>query len=354
MEAATPLRPPRVRVLVGRVIIEGLVVDDGARRRSCAPRRGGRGPGALVCDAVEIGARVLDREQAGANAEFVRAEFEKTSREVEAAFTDKARAVAEFFDKASSRSSGPRTGSSAACSRGCSATAPRRRSSTRCATPWPRLAARARSCQAVLLGRGLQPAGRLPARAAARAARQSASARSAAARDASEARARRCSTRSCWRRARRGRGGGRARALDRQGPPIRGGGGRGGGRDRRGQGDDCDAVGRPRGAGGRKGDVVVGIDGCAGPSRGRIVFEAKHSRSPAAARWTSSTRRWPSATPTTRVWVVPRRSAAGPHGRAARGQRRQAVRRLRPAGRVAARARGGLQARPRPRADGAW
>ena len=46
----------------------------------------------------------------------------------------------------------------------------------------------------------------------------------------------------------------------------------------RGMGDDCDAVGDFRGAGGRKGDVVVDIDGCAGAARGRIVFEAKNAR----------------------------------------------------------------------------
>jgi hypothetical protein len=46
----------------------------------------------------------------------------------------------------------------------------------------------------------------------------------------------------------------------------------------RGQGDDCDAVGDFRGLGGRKGDVVVDIDGCSGAPRGRIVFEAKNSR----------------------------------------------------------------------------
>ena len=43
-------------------------------------------------------------------------------------------------------------------------------------------------------------------------------------------------------------------------------------------GDDCDAVGDLRGLGGRKGDVVVDIDGCSGSPRGRIVFEAKNSR----------------------------------------------------------------------------
>ena len=41
------------------------------------------------------------------------------------------------------------------------------------------------------------------------------------------------------------------------------------------QGDDCDAVGDTRGEGGKKGDVVVGVDACGGPARGRIVFEAK-------------------------------------------------------------------------------
>jgi hypothetical protein len=41
------------------------------------------------------------------------------------------------------------------------------------------------------------------------------------------------------------------------------------------QGDDCDAVGDTRGASGRTGDVVVGIDACNGPARGRIVFEVK-------------------------------------------------------------------------------
>jgi hypothetical protein len=44
------------------------------------------------------------------------------------------------------------------------------------------------------------------------------------------------------------------------------------------QGDDCDAVGDVQGVGGRKGDVLVGIDGCAGPPRARIVFEAKNSQ----------------------------------------------------------------------------
>jgi hypothetical protein len=44
------------------------------------------------------------------------------------------------------------------------------------------------------------------------------------------------------------------------------------------QGDDCDAVGDVRGVGGKKGDVVVSLDACAGPARGRVVVEAKNSK----------------------------------------------------------------------------
>ncbi len=98
MEAATPLRVPRVHVLMGRVIVENVVVDDPATaafvdRRMAA----GEDPADVVVSAVEVGARVLEREQAAVDAEFVRNEFEKVSREVETAFSERARVVAEFF-----------------------------------------------------------------------------------------------------------------------------------------------------------------------------------------------------------------------------------------------------------------
>src|SRR4051794_6272854 len=98
MEAATPLRQPRVHVLMGRVIVENVVVDDPATA-AFLDRRMTAGEDAvdIVCDSLEVGARVLEREQAAIDAEFVRNEFEKVSREVETAFTDKARVVAEFF-----------------------------------------------------------------------------------------------------------------------------------------------------------------------------------------------------------------------------------------------------------------
>ena len=52
----------------------------------------------LVTDAIEIGARVLDREQAGANADFVKAEFERAARDLDSEFVERARKVAERLD----------------------------------------------------------------------------------------------------------------------------------------------------------------------------------------------------------------------------------------------------------------
>jgi hypothetical protein len=99
MEAATPLRQPHVRVIGDRVAIDGLVVDDECAVRLVREReQNGDDPAKTVSDAVEIGARVLDRHQAGANAEFVKAEFEKASRDVQQEFTEQARTIAQFFE----------------------------------------------------------------------------------------------------------------------------------------------------------------------------------------------------------------------------------------------------------------
>ena len=100
MEAATPLRQPHVRVLGDRVAVDGLVVEDECAVRLVREREAsGDDPVKTVLDAVEIGARVLDREQAGANAEFVKAEFEKAATDLNTQFTDRAREVAEFFNE---------------------------------------------------------------------------------------------------------------------------------------------------------------------------------------------------------------------------------------------------------------
>ena len=84
MEAATQLRPTRVHALVGRLIVENLVVDDPCAADVVRERmQAGEDPARVVADAIEIGARVLDREQAGATVEVLRADLEKASREVE-------------------------------------------------------------------------------------------------------------------------------------------------------------------------------------------------------------------------------------------------------------------------------
>lgn len=100
MEAATPLRHPHVRASGSHVVIDGLVVEDEAAARLVRERQeAGQDPAAVVRDAIEIGARVLDREQAGANAEFVKGELEKVSKQVEREFSDRARKVSEELEQ---------------------------------------------------------------------------------------------------------------------------------------------------------------------------------------------------------------------------------------------------------------
>jgi hypothetical protein len=83
MEAATPLRKAHVRTLGDRLVVDGLVIEDECAVRLVREREeAGADPVRVVADAVEIGARVLDREQAGANAEFVKGELDKATREV--------------------------------------------------------------------------------------------------------------------------------------------------------------------------------------------------------------------------------------------------------------------------------
>lgn len=111
MEAATPLRQPSVRILGDRVAIDGLVVDDECAVRLVREReQNGEDPVKTVRDAVEIGARVLDREQAGANAEFVKTEFERAATELNGQFTDRAREVAEYFNERVEEVFGPENG----------------------------------------------------------------------------------------------------------------------------------------------------------------------------------------------------------------------------------------------------
>ena len=107
MEAAIRLPITQVYVHKGRLTIDQLVVDDETAVRLAGERDD---PARFVVEAIEIGARVLDRELTGANAEFVRAEFEKTARELDASFVERARRVAERLDEKVDEVFGPEHG----------------------------------------------------------------------------------------------------------------------------------------------------------------------------------------------------------------------------------------------------
>ena len=94
--------------------IDGLSVED-RTLAELVERRTGQGVtgGETVRDALEIGARVLDREATGAEVDFVRREFEKLSGEVERSFADKARTVAEHMQKQFERFLGEDSGTMA-------------------------------------------------------------------------------------------------------------------------------------------------------------------------------------------------------------------------------------------------
>jgi hypothetical protein len=111
MEAATQIPVSRVLLRGERLLIDSLLVADECVVRLAREREeAGEDAVKLILDALGIGARVLDREQAGANAEFVRAEFERAARELDAEFVQRARVVAERLDAKIEETFGAETG----------------------------------------------------------------------------------------------------------------------------------------------------------------------------------------------------------------------------------------------------
>jgi len=276
--SALPLPLARVQVSNRRLAIDFLTVDDETAVRLASERDD---PVRFVVEAIEIGARVLDREQTGANAEFVRAEFEKTARELDAAFVERARAVAERLDEKVDEVFGPEHGHvTKALARHFgdeSSTAVQHRvravlgevSAQMREDLRKQLSADTDSNPLAVFQRTHLAATRQIA------GEQSAQLRTMSARleamrvEITELRAEREKLSEIAAVQDKGTAKGRtyeesvAEALLAIAAA---------------RGDDCDAVGDVRGEGGKKGDVVVAIDACAGPARGKIVFEAKNSR----------------------------------------------------------------------------
>jgi hypothetical protein len=102
MEAAQTLQFPgqRVELRGDAVAIDNLVVED-RTLVELVERRREREIGALetVTGALEIGARVLDREATGAEVDAIRHELERVSREAEHSFAERARTIGESLEK---------------------------------------------------------------------------------------------------------------------------------------------------------------------------------------------------------------------------------------------------------------
>jgi hypothetical protein len=297
MEAATPLPFSQVRTQGARLWIDGLVVDDPRAVRLAREREeAGEDVARLVLDAIAIGARVLDREQTGANADFVRAEFEKAARELDAAFVDRARIVAERLDKRIDDVFGPENGHvTKALARHFgdeSSVAVQNRVKTLLAEVGVQMREDLRrqfssdsennplaTFQRMAIG-----AMRDSARAQSEQLKAMDEKLAVLREEVVKLQAAKDKLEEVAAEAQRGTAKGRsyeedvAAAIDALALPL---------------GDDCQAVGDLKESTGKKGDVVVAIGAAHGPPQGRIVFEAKNSRlsKPEAIRQLDDARR---------------------------------------------------------------
>jgi uncharacterized small protein (DUF1192 family) len=280
--AATPLRPTRVQPLLGRLLVDNLVVDDPAaadfvRRRVEA----GEDPARVVADAIVIGARVLDREDSGASVEVLTQNLEKASREAEQRLEQTSEQVATELRARLEEAFGPDNGhvtrvlhrhfgadSSAAVQH-----------QVRSAVAELLADSRERLFKQFSSAEESNPLAAFQ-RAAVAAIRQSSDQQHASLRETNQ-RIAALQLEIAKLQAEREKAAEVAAEHDRstaKGRPYEEAVFDAIDAIAAGQGDDCDAVGDLPGLGGRKGDVVVAIDGCTGSPRGRIVFEAKNSR----------------------------------------------------------------------------
>src|SRR3954471_23370169 len=82
-EKLTAQEDSTVRAIGGRLVIERLEVDDERAARVVRERaEAGQPPAETVRGAIEIGARVLEREGAAAEVDYVKAEFGRQAGEL--------------------------------------------------------------------------------------------------------------------------------------------------------------------------------------------------------------------------------------------------------------------------------
>jgi hypothetical protein len=282
MEAATPLRHPRVTALLGRVIVENLVVDDAVASELVRARAdAGESPERVVADAIEIGARILDREHAGASVEVLRQDLENASREVEERLGQTSEAVVTELRTRLEEAFGPDSGHVTRVLQrhfgAESSTAVQHQ--VRSAVGELLAESREKLFKQFSTADESNPLATFQ-RAAVAAIKQSSDQQHAHLREMS-GRLGELQLEVAKLQAEKAKALEVAAEHDRstaKGRPYEEAVLEAMEAIAAGHGDDCDGVGDLRGVGGRKGDVVVDIDGCAGRPRGRIVFEAKNSR----------------------------------------------------------------------------
>jgi polyhydroxyalkanoate synthesis regulator phasin len=278
MEAATPLPFSSVHVRNGRLAIDSLVVDDQCAVRQAAERGD---PARFVVEAIEIGARVLDREQAATDTDFVKLEFERTARELNQQFTERATKVADRLDQKVEEAFGAEHGhvarvlarhfgdeSTGAVQHRVKAVLDDvaktmredlRKQLTSDTTDNPIVAIQRSSLQVIRDSTTAQNEALVAMTGKLEALKL----------QVSELRAEKQRLEDVSAAESRGTAKGRTyeeavfEALDTVATS---------------RGDGCEALGDLRGDDGKKGDVLVSVDACAGPARGRIVFEAKDAQ----------------------------------------------------------------------------
>lgn len=309
MEAATPLRSDRVRLVPNGVMIDSLLVSDQCTAQLVSARaEAGEEPAKVITDAIEVGARVLDREQTGATVEVFRADLQRSAREVDTTLTRKTDQITQELVRKVDELFGPENGAVL--------TVLKRHFSDESS-----LAVQHRIKKAVeevladsrekLLKQFSSADGSNPL-ADFKHAQVSMFKRLAEQQDSNlramaeqmtalklelqklQAQRDKESEVSAERERSTAKGRPYEQAVFEAIDVIA-----------RAQGDDCDAVGDMAGAGGKRGDVVVALEGATGPARGRIVFEAKNAQVPKKRALTELDEALAHRDADYAVWVVP-------------------------------------------------